>query len=100
MEKPTTATKKCRHVAIVVDGSDTAVAITELFDRTAKCLALCNKFTQAFARQTDQGRDPNAVANVTLRFATGLISTYHGAAQMVADQTLFKNLEIDKKAVN
>jgi hypothetical protein len=100
MEQPTTPTKKCRRVAIVVDSSAAAVAITELFDRTARCLALCDEFTKAFARTTDEGRDTKAAAGITMRFAIGLISTYHGAGQIVADQTLFRNLEIDKAGVN
>jgi hypothetical protein len=100
MDKPTTPTKKVRRAVIVVDGSETAVAITDLFDRTAKCLALCNEFSQAIAAETDQGRNGKAITEISLRFATGLVSTYRGAVQMVADQTLFKDLEIDSKAVN
>jgi hypothetical protein len=99
MEKPTTPAKQCRHVAIVVANSSTAAAIAELFDRTAKCLALCNEFSQAIAAETDQGRNGKAMAEISLRFATGLVSTYRSAVQMVADQTLFRGLEIDKRGL-
>jgi hypothetical protein len=100
METPTTPTKKCRHVAIVVSDTETAAAIAELFDRTSKCLALCNEFSKSIVTETNGGSDSKAITDISLRFATGLVVNYRGAGQMVADQTLFRNLEIDKRGLN
>jgi hypothetical protein len=90
-----------KKLLVVVEDPAALADVALIFDRTAECLKACNQLTEVVGTQDENNVNIKQVEAALFRFTKIMLRIYpEGKCQCIADQKMFRGLQIAKELKN